>query len=55
MITDKNHSLPCPAYDHVKSGMCELESKIVSERKRHVFKCPEHGRFIIDENGNLLD
>lgn len=55
MITDKNHYLECPAYDHVTGGMCGQKSRIVSERKRHVFKCPEHGRFTIDEDGNLPD
>lgn len=55
MITDKNHFLECPAWEPYKASTCDKKSPIVSERKNHVFKCPDHGRFAIDEDGNLIE
>lgn len=49
------HYLECPSIKEWSDGEpCEKKSYIVAEGKSHVFRCPDHGLFEIDEDGDLV-
>lgn len=55
MPNNEEHHLECP---HMKewsgSKSCDKKSPMVAKGKSDVFRCPDHGLFEIDENGDLI-
>ena len=51
---EKDGYLKCPIKNREMTKRCKEKSIIVAKERSYVFRCPHHGLFEINEEGNLV-